>query len=187
MQRLRSGDASALRELMSTHESRIRRMVRIRLHARSEDLVRELDLEREAAREWPCLQSLAENGDEVAAWLDRLTHSIVAQLAPGAHPDPLRGHVAETTPASSGPRPDTPTIPYELAWRERVRQVLDESMIRLPPAHREVILLRDYCGGSWSFLGRRLGSASEAASRKRWMRAWTRLRQLAGPGLGGIL
>ena len=73
-------------------------------------------------------------------------------------------------------------LPEEHVLLAEVRDLLDQEVSRLPEDQRRVVLLRDYCGGSWEEIAAELGRESGAA-RQLHQRAWIRLRQALRPKL----
>ncbi|HJP01193.1 MAG TPA: RNA polymerase sigma factor [Planctomycetota bacterium] len=55
--------------------------------------------------------------------------------------------------------------------RKEMAQIVDECLSEVRIEHREVILLRDYAGGSWSFVAERLERPSADAAMQLYRRA----------------
>ncbi|MDP6764070.1 MAG: sigma-70 family RNA polymerase sigma factor, partial [Planctomycetota bacterium] len=61
--------------------------------------------------------------------------------------------------------------PVTRVSRAELAEIVDECLTELPEDHREVILLRDYAGGSWSFVAERLDRPSADAAMQLYRRA----------------
>ena len=59
-------------------------------------------------------------------------------------------------------------------------------MTELSSDHREVILLRDYCGGAWDYVAEEMGRDNVHATQELHRRAWIKLRGLVRPKLKGL-
>jgi RNA polymerase sigma factor (sigma-70 family) len=83
-----------------------------------------------------------------------------------------RSSVTEWSPIAPGEG-----IPDQVASKELL-ELVDQALGELPPAYREVILLRDFMGGSWEYVTRELGRDNPDATCELHRRArirWTRL------------
>ncbi len=60
---------------------------------------------------------------------------------------------------------------------------ISDAISRLPEQYRQVILLRDYCRGSWEFVANELGRDSSHAARQVHRRAWVQARRMVWPRL----
>jgi DNA-directed RNA polymerase specialized sigma24 family protein len=59
-----------------------------------------------------------------------------------------------------------------------MEEVLDECIGTLDEDYREVVLLRNHAGGSWSWIAEQLGRSSPDASRKLHARAMIELTEM---------
>ena len=75
------------------------------------------------------------------------------------------------------------TGPLERAARAEEEAILDECLNELSTEHREVIVLRDFAGGSWEWIAKKLGRPSESAARELHSRAVMALGRKASPRL----
>lgn len=184
--RARAGDARAWQELVTRHAPRLRRIVRVRLGpglrrwVDSEDVVQEtyravlagpagLDIEREA---------------DVLAWLARVAENRLRDLHDEAHA--RRRDVDRRLELDGDQLPVREDSPSELAWHRELEDIVDGALAELSPEHREVILLRDYCGSSWEAVAASLGSPSLHAAQQLHQRAWIKLRRLVAPRLADL-
>jgi RNA polymerase sigma-70 factor (ECF subfamily) len=186
---VRGGDGAALNRLLEWHRPYLQRFVelcldpRLRPRVDPSDVIQEAHLE--AVRRLP--DYLARPPMPFRLWLRQLArnrllklrrrHVGAARRAVGREvplPDQSSFQLAEQLLAA-GPAPDQRHDQDELA--RRVRQ----GLARLGEADREVLLLRNYEGLSYTEVGYVLGIES-AAARKRHGRALVRLHQILFEG-----
>ena len=72
----------------------------------------------------------------------------------------------------------SPRLASQVANRER-EEILDECIAKLEAKHRDVILHRDYAGGSWEWVAEERGNTSSEAARKLYARARIELAKKA--------
>jgi RNA polymerase sigma factor (sigma-70 family) len=151
------GDAAALEELMRRYHPRIVRKVRVLMGARV------------AARHEPedITQSVIRTGlehlhefefrEEAALihWLTAIAVNKIRSLARGRALDEV---VAEVLPDRAGSEGG----PEESVLRAEADALVDRAVAELPPDRREVILARDYEGGSWAHVADRMDRSEEA-------------------------
>lgn len=78
-------------------------------------------------------------------------------------------------------------LPEEEAWRRELRDILDDSMTKLPEEYREVILQRDYYGAEWPEITELVGKPTVHAAQEFHRRAWIKLRRIVRPRLDGLI
>lgn len=181
-----AGDESALGELMARYSARVERVVRVRMgvflrsRMEVEDVMQQVFLRairdigqfeiREDASLINWLARLAENElsnlarEQKAQRRDAGREEALARLAKSG---------LETSFAfdiSSG----DPRVDSQVADRQ-MEEVLDECIGELKEDYREVVLLRNHAGGSWSWICEQLHSASADAVRKLHARAMIEL------------
>lgn len=179
--RAQAGDRSALEELVSRYHTRLRRIVRIQLGASSVSKhFDSIDIVQDTFR--AALPRIDELRPHSAASLLQWFAMIATNQIRDAHDylhaakrDVQRGRPFETDEVRAA-RPD----PAEHASLREVRDLLDAEVSRLPDDQRRVVVLRDYCGESWSRVAQDLNRGSGAA-RQLHQRAWIRLRAALRP------
>ena len=65
--------------------------------------------------------------------------------------------------------------PQSKVERLEMEKIMDQCLSDLPEDYREVILLRDYAGGSWEFVAEQLKSPSPDAAKHMYQRAKAKL------------
>ncbi len=186
--RYRAGDREALGRLITAYYARIVTIVRVRLgpamleRAAVEDFVQDV------------MARIVESAQDFepqpgAAWIDW-----VARLAQNAIADRSRresalkrggglaGEIRQLAESSSVSAviDDSTGVVTNVARRE-MQTLLEETLARLPDAHREVILLRDYAGYDWKAIAEKMERASPEACQELHRRARASLRR-AWPG-----
>ncbi len=193
LERARAGEHEALLELLAAHEERLRRIVRIRL---GDELRRRLDttdVVQETYR--AALQSLdtldLAREQDLLAWLARVAVNRIRDEHDRLHAqkrDVAREVALGTYSTSSALDPaariaDSATSPSERAFRNELRELVDQGVRELPSEYRDAILLRDYCGGSWEHVASELGRSTIHAAQQLHQRAWIKLRRALEPRL----
>jgi len=79
--------------------------------------------------------------------------------------------------------PGHETLPPERLAKEELCKKVDECVARLKPDYRNVILLRDYEGGSWIYVGARMERSDKAAQMLHSRAKIALLEFLRGEGL----
>jgi len=189
------GREEALEELFARYYPRVRRYVKIRMsdflcsQTEVDDIVQETfaaalpylsTLEvKEPAKLVHWVATVAEN--QIRGAVDHFTAQrrdarVVRSL------ERLRGGLTSSSvafdPAASQTDPGSAIARVELA------DIVDECIGRLPPAQRDVLLLRDIAGASWDFVGQTLGERSTQAFCNLHARATLALMRLVKPYLG---
>lgn len=189
------GDKNALNDLLERYEPRLRRVVRIRLGARLRNHMESGDIVADAY-----IVAFQKIGDlelrtsaSILQWLSTIAeHKIKdandyfsAQKRDTRREVPLEAK-------SSGDNATTfqldlasgDTSPEDKAYKGEIRDLLDEAMVDLSDEHREVILARDYFGGSWDYVAEQLKRTGNVHSTQELhRRAWTKLKDLVRPKL----
>jgi RNA polymerase sigma factor (sigma-70 family) len=80
--------------------------------------------------------------------------------------------------------PDRAPSPSQAAASSEVAEIVDDVLTELSVEHREVILLKHYCGAEWEDIARALDRGVPAAQ-ELLRRAWANLREKARPRLQG--
>lgn len=198
VQRYHAGDGAALEALLDRYQDRIRRIVRIRLGSRLREKVESMDVVQEV--NLVAFRKLKDfrPGDQgsLLHWLSRIALNqvrdqherfFVAERRAADREVPIDApHPNKSRPALD-PAGDSGMLPEERAWQHELREILDESMTKLPAEHQEVILLRDYCGMSWNEIATEIGKSSVGAAQEFHRRAWIKLRRLVRPRLNGLV
>ncbi len=198
--RARAGDRLALALLFGRYESRLRRIVAIRLGPQLHTGVDPVALVGRtqvlAARKIGGL--LLRSPAALILWFAHLALCQVSQdLATGGRaegPAPERDARRRALPPATAGRPPAPR-PGPRTHRSprlehhrpacasaQVEQAVDAVVSALPPELREVILLRDYHGGTWEFVALELGRSSLEETRLMHLRARRCLARRLGAG-----
>ncbi len=187
VRRAQQGEAEALNRLLARFQDRLHRIVRIRLgrHLRtrvdSMDIVQETNIAAAKAMGHSDLRSTA----DIINWLTRIASNKIRDLNDfvQARKRDYRLEVQLAGPGESGERRvdagnlvASDTRPDERAEKNELVRMVDEVVADLPTDDREVILLRDYYGGSWRFVADAMKQTSEDAARQHHKRAKHRLR-----------
>lgn len=194
--RHRAGDQAALQALVERYQDRLRRLVKIKLtgqvrrYAEVSDIVQDVNVT--LVRKLGDLE--ASDRGAILNWLSEVVLNRIRSTA--SYMNALKREAGRTVPfdveLEEGevhlvlPAEEHAPLPPELAWKRELREVLDEAMLELPEHYREVILLRDYAGGSWQYVAREIGSPSEAAAEQLHRRAWVKLQAVVRPRLGDL-
>jgi RNA polymerase sigma-70 factor (ECF subfamily) len=183
LRQAQDGDRQAFDQLLAGHQAYLRELVNLRMDPRlrprvdPSDVVQETQLE--AYRRLP--RYLAERPMPFRLWLRQIAHDRLLMLRrqhvgaarrtverevrlPEASSRVFAGQLA-----AGGSSPS-----QQLSRREIVRRI-GQAMARLPEADREILLLRNFEGLSYSEAACLL-DIDEAAARKRYGRALLRLR-----------
>ena len=193
LERAQRGDQAALSALLDRYQDRLRRIVRVRLGSRLRGRIETMDIVQDAYE-----VAIRKIGDvevrgpgSILNWLARIAqHKIhdANDYFGAAKRDQRREAPLESAAGSDGGAERIPartTLPDERAARTELREILDDALMELSDDHREVILLRDYCGGDWDYVTRTLGRPNVHATQELHRRAWIKLRRSVGPRLGG--
>lgn len=151
------GDAAALEELMRRYHPRIIRKVRVLMGARVAASHEPEDITQSVIRTGLEHLQEFEFREEAALirWLTAIAVNKIRSLARGRALDEV---VAEVLPE----RVEEGEGPEQRVLREEADALVDRAVGQLPPDRREVILARDYEGGSWAYVAERLGRSPEA-------------------------
>jgi len=191
-QKAHAGDRSSLDKLLRRYQERLRRIVRIRLGARMRANLESMDIVQEAmivASRKIETADLRSSG-AILNWLARIAERKIhdahdyqtAQRRDRRRETPLQ--VVISGESVGWEPPDEASSPSTRAEREEVSDIVDETLIELSDDHREVIVLRHYCGVEWDEAAKMLGRSVPAAQELH-RRAWDRLRELVRPKLQG--
>lgn len=195
VQRARDGDRAALDDLFRRYQERVHRIARIRMGPRvrsfmeSSDLVQNTFLvaQRKLAEFEPRSQAA------IIHWLATiLQHQIhdANDYATAARRnreievsiEPREGLLGNGNTAIEPPSPE-PGAATRASERE-LHEIYDASVQELDENQREVILLRDYAGGSWEFIREQLGRPTTEAVMQLYARARTRLARNVAARIG---
>jgi RNA polymerase sigma-70 factor, ECF subfamily len=185
LQQAKAGDRQAFERLLAAHQAYLRELVNLRMDPRlrpridPSDIVQETQLE--AYRRLP--RYLADQPMPFRLWLRQIAHDRLLMLR-RQHVGAARRTVEREVPlpeaaskifagqlAAGGSSPS-----QQLSRRESVRQI-GQAMARLIDADREILLLRNFEGLSYSEAACLL-HVDEATARKRYGRALLRLRTM---------
>lgn len=191
VRRASGGDDFALGELLERYRPRLRRIVRIRLGARLRGRLESMDIVQEAYQ--VAVRKISEfemtSPSSILQWLSRIAEHKISDA--DAYFAALRRDVGREEAADGAPDESgigarlaaDKTSPPEAAERAETREIMDDCVEQLSDAQREVVILRDYCGGDWEFVAAELDSNPHAAQELH-RRAWVKLRELARSRMG---
>ena len=167
IERHRQGDPAALHQLVERYYPRVRRIVGVRARARLlalttvDDIVQDVFL-----RVLEGLEGYQVRGD--ARWIDwvaRVAEREITGQGRYHRAQKRSGQLVELVRQSAGSvasswvPADTTAVDAKVAGRE-LEELVDRCLSALSEAHREVILLRDYAGDSWSSIAETMGRSS---------------------------
>lgn len=179
-----AGDSQALSDLLARYESRLHRIVRVRLGSKLKQHVESVDIVQETFT--VAFQKIdafeLRSHASILQWLARIAENKIRETNKFLFADKRN---RDRNLAMDAPKDDASvsglrlaaeqTAVPERAMKQEVRELMDAAMTRLQEDHREVILLRDYSSASWDFVEEVLGR-SKAACQELHRRAWIRLR-----------
>lgn len=183
----KKGDEAALNELFKRYESRIHRIARIRMGARVRSFMDSVDLVQNtyivAMRRIQDLE--LRSHASIIQWLSRILENQIHDAADyanaGKRNRDLEVPIAEAnaTDSTPGVRPEArEPQPLQRLAQNEIRAIFDSCVQELDEAQREVVLLRDYSGGSWDYIARELGRPNAHAAQELHRRARIKLAQL---------
>jgi RNA polymerase sigma-70 factor (ECF subfamily) len=187
LRRAQGGERAALQPLLERYYERVRRIVRLRLGTAlrrrldSGDILQETFL--------AAIRNFArfELRDEASFinWLAVLAENQIRDAADyhGAQKRAIDRQVPLEFTDRSGPIGLDPVasdlLPPGAASRAEEIARIESAIERLPPEHRELILLRDYAGASWDVIAEHTGRPSPDAARMMHAKAMVQLARLA--------
>ena len=189
----RGGDEAALNSLLSRYQDRLRRIVRVRMGPGIGQYLDSMDIVQGTNQvAWRKLASIEVRGSgSILNWLARVAERQIQDAI--AHRQAAkrdwRREVnmeggAESSDGGLGARLEAETTgPPELAERGELPEIIDHALSELIEVQREVIVLRDYCGGDWSEIASTMEKTVPAV-RELHRRARIKLAIKLGPILG---
>ena len=188
--RAKGGDDTALVELLTRYQERLRRIVRIQLgSSRLRMLHDSMDVVQDTfLAALPKIRDLEpRSAAGLLQWLSLIATNRIRDAHDHQHAAKrdVRRTVPLETPSTSGQfrgeaAPDRdPSHAAELA---EIRDLLDDAVAQLPEDQRRVVMLRDYCGEAWERIAAEL-HREPGATRQLHQRAWIRLRGALRPVL----
>lgn len=187
--RAQGGDGAALNELLERYQDRLQRIVRVRLGAHLRVQYESMDIVQEAFQvAWKKLPEFEMRGPgSLLCWLSRIAeHKIrdardflYAQKRDRNREQPLAPAGASQSGGSIG-IPAQASRPDDRAARTELKEIIDGALAELSEEHREVIVLRDYCGTEWDEVALQLERGVPAAQELH-RRAWIKLRRIVRP------
>ncbi len=176
-----NGDADALGILLKRYEDRVRRIVRVRLGTRLRNRLESMDIVQEAfAIAVRKIRELELNEEaDLLKWLTRVATRQIGEAAEH-HGAAMRDQGKEVPITGTADVADGTPPAWQQMEDVEAREQLDSALAKLPEHYREIILLRDYHGGSWAFVAKEMGSPTPDAAMKQYHRAWIRLREALG-------
>lgn len=181
IERCRAGDPVALDDLFTRYYPRVKRIVRVRLgeelrrRVESDDLVQETFLSALGGIEALDVSEPA----EFVGWLSVLVENRIRKAARrlrAARRDAGREEPLGTAGGGERGLAASGTQPPDAVARTEREAVLDDCVALLPGDWRDVLILRDYEGGSWEHVARRL-QRSVGAVQMLHLRAREKLRE----------
>lgn len=191
LQQLEAGDTAAFTDLMQRHESRLKRMVRLRLNHRLQGRVDESDILQETAIQ--ACKSLPDYLKDQQLPLFIWLRKIATQKLIDAHRVHLgaqkRSAEVEVSIDQRGPQLSSASLaahliggltsPSQAAMRFEVRDRVQEALNNLQPIDREILALRHFEQLSNVETAMALGIDKSTAS-SRYLRALKRLKSVLG-------
>jgi RNA polymerase sigma-70 factor (ECF subfamily) len=192
LQRARTGDTSALGQLLERYRSYLALLARLQIgrwlqsKVDAADLVQETFLE--AHRDFPRFQGATEA--EWVSWLRQLLATNLADLVRryrGSQRRDVRlerqlaAELEQSSRVVDGALVAKQSSPSQQAVRHEQAVLLAEVLGRLPEAYREVLILHQLQDLSFPEVARQMGRSVDSV-KNLWLRALARLRRLLGVG-----
>jgi RNA polymerase sigma-70 factor (ECF subfamily) len=171
-----AGDREALNRVFAAHYPRVERIVRIRLgvpgrgRPELDDVLQETMLRAfEKLDQFECREEA-----RLVHWLAVIAHRRLSELLRHARAQKREaGREVDLGALRSGPDgedrglelPSDSTAVFELVERTEMEELVDRCLARLPEHYRDVILFREYEGGSWAQVAEWMERSSEDAVR----------------------
>lgn len=187
----KAGSGAALSRLLERHRGALEMQARLqvghRLRAKLdfEDLMQELSLE--AHRDIAQFRGRSEG--EFVSWLrkvfatilsNQVRHYLGTRRRDLRRERPIVGNGDDTSRAPIDRHLVAPqSSPSQQAARRERAELLAEALDRLPPAYRQVIILRNLEGLSFADVAGRMGRTEDSV-KNIWIRALNRLRRMLG-------
>jgi RNA polymerase sigma-70 factor, ECF subfamily len=188
--RAKGGDLGAMNDLFVRYQDRLQRIVRIRMGAQVRCWVESMDIVQGTYE--TAMKKLRDfeprDTSSLLHWLSTIAlNQIRAQARHGQAARRDRRLEVPLAPAGNSDSiglgdPAISDDPAQTAWKEEIREILDDAVAALPDDQREVVLQHDYYGAGFEGVATSLDRSIEAV-RQLHYRAWIRLRRIAGPKL----
>ena len=182
VRRAKAGDTEALDGLFSRYYSRVHKIARLRLGPRLREKVESVDVVQEtfAAAVGAFERFDVRDESSLINWLAKIVERQVLSLA-SFHSAQKRKEMNPVLPLDPqcgiDPEANGLTPSEDLSKAEQTAWI-ETCIARLPQKYRELIILRDYAGCSWSGIARELGKGSDDAARKMHKDALRALQKL---------
>ena len=185
--RYRAGDQAALEDLLNRYLPRVFRIVRASLSGELKSKLEADDVVQVVMmRAVESLDSFEFREDAaLVKWMARIARNEIihqARMLQSVKRDPRREMSLDLSVTSRAPLRDSlPTDsvgPLERVEADEAARVLDDCICELSERHREVILARDYAGGSWTFVTEEVGAPSVDAAKQLHRRARAQLTEI---------
>lgn len=159
LRRAQDGDGDALNKLLVLNQDRLQRIVRSRLGLRVSGYLESMDIVQDTFQ--VAIRKIADfelrGSGSVLDWLARIAEHQITDAAAYFNTQKrdkqrevgIEGDPGDSSPGlAAGLKADI-TLPPVRAERSELRDLLDQALSEFKSDHREVIILRDYCGESW--------------------------------------
>jgi RNA polymerase sigma-70 factor (ECF subfamily) len=197
--RAKGGSREAMDRLLQRYQDRLRRIARVRMGRELRGAMESMDLVQQALAVASRKLASFEPREhaQIIHWLGAILENqmrdarkhLAAEKRDRALEVPLDARGLSSSDPGLARAWDERTPSVE-AGRREIEEIYDALVRELPGEQREVILLRDYEGGSWEFVRERLGRANVHAVQELHRRARLSLSRLAarrlGPEGGGL-
>lgn len=187
VRRGRQGDRLAIDALFRRYQGRIQRIARIRMGPRVRSFMESADLVQETfvVAERRLHDFEPHSHAAIIHWLACILQRQIndandyatAERRDRANEVPIEASSSHSAPGTRARlEPEAPDSgPSALASQHELEEIYDACVQNLEGDQREVILLRDYAGGSWEFLREQLGRPTEEAVQQLYSRARSKL------------
>jgi RNA polymerase sigma-70 factor (ECF subfamily) len=197
VQLAQGGDDVALTQLIDRYYERVRRIVRLRLGRKLRGALDSGDILQETFTQAVQAFDGFEMRDEASLihWLSKLAERQIIAAADyhGAKKRDkgrevrLQGGGSQNTSSLGGEigLASDVTAPLDKLSEHEQMEIVENCIRELPEEYRELIILRDYAGGSWEYIAEQVGRPSPSAARMMHARALIELGKLVkDQGLG---
>jgi RNA polymerase sigma-70 factor (subfamily 1) len=186
VQRAQKGDSEAVGKLLERYQSRLQRIVRVRLGARLKLHIESVDIIQETFA--VAFQKIGDfelrSHASILNWLARIAENqirdanryLFAAKRDHGREQSMEGELGSSSPSGFRLAADETAVVERVAKQE-LRELMDQALTRMQHDQREVILLRDYSAAEWDYIAEALGR-SRGACQELHRRAWFQLQAL---------
>ena len=175
IQKVKDGDRNAFEDLILTNQKNVYNLA-LKMTGNEED---SLDISQEAFLKAYSRIDSFRGESRFSVWLYRLTYNLCIDFL---RKKPSGGIISLSQQDDSGNDydleiPDVRELPEDSAMRDETRQIIEKSIDELSPRYREIIIMREITGMSYSDIARTL-KLDEGTVKSRLARARIKLSDI---------